>query len=90
MKYPKFLKDNDTIGVTAMSAGLGNSIGEFEKSHPLVGLTFNYTLIHDAAGYLDGMLSLDVPLFIHTVNGDEEQEKYFEMGISGIYTDEVK
>ena len=65
-------------------------LGEFEKSHPLVGLTFNYTLIHDAAGYLDGMLSLDVPLFIHTVNGDEEQEKYFEMGISGIYTDEVK
>ena len=32
MKYPKFLKDNDTIGVTAMSAGLGNSIDEFEKS----------------------------------------------------------
>ena len=32
MKYSKFLKDNDTIGVTAMSAGLGNSIDEFEKS----------------------------------------------------------
>ena len=32
MKYPKFLKDNDTIGVTAMSAGVGNSNTEFNKS----------------------------------------------------------
>ena len=65
-------------------------LDEFEAEHPLVGYTFNYTLIDDAAGYLDGMLSIGVPLFIHTVNGDEEQEKYFEMGINGIYTDEVK
>lgn len=65
-------------------------LDEFEAEHPLVGYTFNYTLIHDAAGYLDGMLSIGVPLFIHTVNGDEEQGKYFEMGIDGIYTDEVK
>ncbi len=32
MKYPKFLKDNDTIGVVAMSAGVGNSVEEFDKS----------------------------------------------------------
>ncbi len=32
MRYPKFLKDNDTIGITAMSAGVGNSIEDFEKS----------------------------------------------------------
>jgi len=65
-------------------------LGEFEATHPLVGFTFDYTLIEGAKGYLEGMLSLDVPLFIHTVNGDEEQQKYFDMGIDGIYTDDVK
>jgi len=30
-----------------------------------------------------------VPLFSHTVNGADEQAKYFEMGIDGIYTDDV-
>lgn len=65
-------------------------LGEFERSHPLVGFAFDYTLIDDAAGYLEGMLSLDVPLFIHTVNGDDEHARYFEMGIDGIYTDDVK
>lgn len=64
-------------------------LGEFEREHPLVGYTFNYTLIDDAQGYLDGMLSIDVPLYIHTVNGADEQQKYFKMGIDGIYTDDV-
>ena len=32
MKYPKFLNKNDTIGVVAMSAGVGNSIEDFDKS----------------------------------------------------------
>ena len=64
-------------------------LDEFEESHPLVGYAFDYTLIDDAAGYLDGMLSIGVPLFIHTVNGVDEQAKYFEMGIDGIYTDDV-
>lgn len=64
-------------------------LGEFEKKNPLVGITFGYTLIHDAEGYLEGMLSLDAPLYIHTVNGTEEQQKYFRMGIDGIYTDDV-
>ncbi len=65
-------------------------LGEFEKSHPLVGFAFDYTLIDSAKGYLEGMLSIDVPLFIHTVNGEEEQQKYFDMGIDAIYTDDVK
>ena len=65
-------------------------LGEFEAEHPLVGFTFDYTLIGSAQGYLSGMLSLDVPLFIHTVNEQGEQEKYFAMGIDGIYTDIVK
>ena len=36
------------------------------------------------------MLNAGVPLYIHTVNGDAEQQVYFDMGIDGIYTDEWK
>jgi len=32
MKYPKFLKQGDTIGICAPSAGVGKKIDEFEKS----------------------------------------------------------
>ncbi len=65
------------------------ALGKFAKSHPLIGFTFSYELC-DVRGYVEGMKKSGVPLFIHTVNGDEEQQKYFDMGIAGIYTDEVK
>ena len=32
MQYPKFLKDGSTIGVVAMSSGVGNRIDDYEKS----------------------------------------------------------
>ena len=32
MKYPRFLGENDTIGVTAMSAGVGYSLDDYKKS----------------------------------------------------------
>ena len=32
MQYPKFLKDDSTIGVVAMSSGVGNRIDDYEKS----------------------------------------------------------
>ena len=32
MKYPSFLKDNDLIGITAPSAGVGSKIDDYEKS----------------------------------------------------------
>lgn len=32
MKYPKFLSDGDTIGVVAMSAGVGYSLDDYKKS----------------------------------------------------------
>ncbi len=32
MKYPSFLKDNDLIGITAPSAGVGSKIEDFNKS----------------------------------------------------------
>ena len=32
MKYPQMLKNNSTIGITAMSAGVGKKIDEYELS----------------------------------------------------------
>ena len=65
------------------------ALGKFAEDHPLIGFTFSYELCA-VEGYVDGMSESGVPLYIHTVNGDEEQRKYFDMGIDGIYTDEVK
>lgn len=65
------------------------ALGEFSKTHPLIGFTFSYELC-SVDGYVEGMLKSGTPLYIHTVNGDEEQKPYFDMGITGIYTDDVK
>ena len=65
------------------------ALGRFARKHPLIGFTFSYELC-DVEGYVDGMAESGVPLYIHTVNGEEEQQKYFDMGIDGIYTDDVK
>lgn len=61
----------------------------FAKSHKLFAYTFNATLC-DTEGYVENMLKCGIPLFVHTVNDKEEQKKYFDMGISGIYTDNTK
>lgn len=66
-----------------------HSLGEFSKTHPLIGFTFSYELC-SVDGYVDGMLKSGTPLYIHTVNGEDEQQPYFDMGITGIYTDDVK
>lgn len=62
---------------------------EYAAGHPLLGYTFSYELCA-VEGYVEGMLNAGVPLYIHTVNGDAEQQVYFDMGIDGIYTDEWK
>lgn len=58
----------------------------FAKEHRLYAYTFNAVLC-DTEGYVDAMLECGIPLFIHTVNDKQMQKKYFDMGISGIYTD---
>ena len=58
----------------------------FSKSHKVYGYTFPAELC-DIAGFVDGMLKTEVPLFVHTVNDENKQKEYFDMGISGIYTD---
>jgi len=60
----------------------------YAAGHPLLGYTFSYELC-SVEGYVDGMLQAGVPLYIHTVNGDDQQQ-YFDMGITGIYTDDLK
>lgn len=53
---------------------------------PLVGFTFHKDLADDD-NFLDIMKSLNTPLFVHTVNEDDEIQKYFNNGIAAIYTD---
>lgn len=61
-------------------------LGEFIRSHRLVGLTFPEVLL-ELPMYGDMSFAEEVPLYVHTVNDGELQKKYLDMGISGIYTD---
>ncbi|MBE6681665.1 MAG: hypothetical protein E7600_05230 [Ruminococcaceae bacterium] len=65
-----------------------NRLVEFAKNHRLYGYTFPSSLC-DIDGYVDKMLESNTRLFVHTVNDKSEQQKYFDMGISGVYTDNV-
>lgn len=60
---------------------------QFAAEHPLLGYTFAYELC-ELDGYVEGMLQAGIPLYVHTVNGEEAQQVYFDMGISGVYTDD--
>lgn len=59
---------------------------EFALEHELLAYTLPAELC-GKAGYVEGMLQSGIPLLVHTVNDLNEQERYFEMGIRGIYTD---
>lgn len=65
-----------------------NNLVEFAKNNKLFGYTFPASLC-DIDGFTDAMLKSKVPLFVHTINDKDEQQKYFDMGITGIYTDNV-
>lgn len=62
-------------------------LGKFARENPLFGYTFSYELC-EVAGFVEGMKKSGVPLYIHTVNGEEKND-YYDMGITGIYTDDV-
>ncbi|SDB55672.1 glycerophosphodiester phosphodiesterase family protein [Butyrivibrio sp. INlla16] len=53
---------------------------------PLVGFTFHIDLTEDQE-FMSIMQKTNTPLFVHTVNDDEQIKKYLSEGISGIYTD---
>lgn len=65
------------------------AIGRFAEGHTLTAIAFDYTLL-SVEGYLDGMKTAGVPLFVHTVNEREKIDECFEAGISGVYTDNIE
>lgn len=56
MLYPKFLKDNSTIGIVAMSSGVGSRIEEFERSISTF-KNLNYNLIETDSVRNEGIAS---------------------------------
>lgn len=61
-------------------------ISDFAETHELAGIAFDKDLC-DVDGFVNELKQIGVPLYVYTVNDDIE--RYFVMGISGIYTDEV-
>lgn len=64
-----------------------DAIVEFAKENKLAGITFDHTLADGVTEYVSKLLAADTPLFVHTVNDRNEQKRFFDMGISGVYTD---
>ncbi len=66
MIYPRFLKKNDTIGITAISGGTGNDIKEVKTS--LNHLKEDYKLIITPNVYGDGLVSSSIETRIKEFN----------------------
>lgn len=66
MKYPRFLKDNDTIGITAISSGAGKDIKETKIS--LKHLKENYKLIVTPDVYGNEIVSSSIDTRIKEFN----------------------
>ena len=64
-----------------------DTIVDFTKNHNLIGITFGSDLADLVPNYINKLKLANVPLFVHTVNDYNSQSKYFNMGITGIYTD---
>ena len=60
-------------------------VGKFARENGLFGITFDAELCL-IDGYVLKMLESGVPLYVHTVEARDAQ-RYYDMGISGIYTD---
>lgn len=65
------------------------AIANFAETHDLAAIAFDKELCK-LSGFVDELNEIGIPLYVYTVNGEAEEEKYLEMGISGVYTDEVK
>lgn len=59
---------------------------EFARNHQLFGITFPAALA-DLDGFVSGLSQSGTRLFVHTVNGEQTSQKYYDMGISGVYTE---
>ena len=59
---------------------------QFAEETGILAYTFDHTLL-EMEFYPLGMKTTGVPLLVHTVNEPELKQRYYEMGITGIYTD---
>ena len=66
MKYPRFLKENDTIGITAISSGTGDKIKEVKTS--LNHLKENYKLIVTPNVYGEELVSSSIKTRVREFN----------------------
>ncbi len=64
-----------------------DDIVNFALVHDLVGITFSAELVDLIPNYIEDLKLAKTSLYVHTVNDYNSQCKYFNMGITGIYTD---
>ncbi len=64
-----------------------DDLSDFIKHHKLIGVCFWATFEESYAESFETLKSTGLPLFVHTVNDRDEMKKYFDMGVTGIYTD---
>lgn len=63
-------------------------IAAFASSHPLAAVTVPIAIVdQQGQAYVDTINAVNRPLYVHTVNGIQDIQKYLEMGIYGVYTD---
>ncbi len=60
----------------------------FAVKNGLLAVTGDATLAKQ--WFVDEFVKAGVPLYVHTVNDAAEQQRYIDMGVSGIYTDYAK
>jgi len=65
------------------------AIADFALTHPLRGITFPAVLLEfvEEEGFIAALKQVEVPLFVHTVNGELTKKQYYDLGIDGVYTD---
>ncbi len=59
---------------------------DFALNHKLAGLTFPLELA-ELPDYINILNQARTPLYVHTVNGAEEQKRLLDLGCYGVYTD---
>lgn len=63
-------------------------LASFAASHPLVGYTYPLSYF-ETDGYNEGIASTGIPLFVHTVNDEDQRQACYAAGITAVYTDDV-
>lgn len=58
---------------------------EFAKKNSLFAVTADFTLANE--DFVGEFTAAGIPLYLHTVNDPAEKQRFFDMGVSGVYTD---